>query len=380
MRVLQLTQRFPPAVGGVEAHVLHLASGLQDAGVDVAVATTDLRRDTPFERLPSGTEPFPFPVRRHRAHRLADVPHGLGVVAPSMLLDALGHSADVLHAHAYGTFPTWAGSVAHALDGAALVVTPHSDRGQDSFSKRAFDRIVPRFTVRRATRVIAVTRHEAAHLVSVGVDRERIAVIPNGVDLDEFSGTGERRVSPPRLTGLFVGRLDPTQKGLIPLVQSLALLPGSLEFRVRLVGEDWGGMGVVRDLAERLGVADRLEVVGGVSRSALLEEYARADLLLLPSTFEPFGIVLLEAMAAGLPVIGSRVGGVPEVVVDGETGLLVEPGNPADLAAAVLRLAEDADLRARFGARGRERARSYSWDVLVPRILSVYRAALEERA
>lgn len=380
MRVLQLTQRFPPAVGGVEAHVLRLAAGLRDAGVDVAVATTDLRRDVPFERLPSVVEPFPFSVRRHRAHKLADVPHGLGIVAPTMLLDALDSGADLLHAHAYGAFPMWAGSLAHALDGAGLVITPHSDRGRNSWSKRAFDRVVPHFTLRRATRIIAVSRHEADHLASLGVDPGRIAVIPNGVHLPEFVGMAERRTTHERLTGLFVGRLDPTQKGLVPLVRSLALLPPSLDFRVRLVGEDWGGLGVVRDLAARLGVVDRVEVVGAVSRSVLLEEYERADLLLLPSTFEPFGIVLLEAMAAGLPVVASNVGGVPEVVVDGETGLLVEPGNPGAIAAAVLRLVGDPGLRARLGGRGRERARSYSWDVLVPRVLAVYREALEERA
>ncbi len=379
MRVLQLTQRFPPAIGGVEDHVLHLAAGLRRSGVDVQVATTDLRRDTPFERLPPSADAYGFPVRRHRAWKFAEVPHGLGIATPSMLLDALDAHADLLHAHAYGTFPTWAGSFARSLDGAALVVTTHSDRGRRSTAKRAFDRLVPRFTLRQASRVIALTRHEAGFLASLGVEEDRIAVIPNGIDLAEFSGFPSARLPRTGVTALFAGRLDPSQKGLEFLVRALAALPRAADVRVRLVGEDWGAAGPLGGLAERLGVADRLTFVGPVPRKNLLEEYARADLFVLPSLFEPFGIVLLEAMAAGLPVVATRVGGIPEVVADGETALLVEPADAAELGAAILRLAESPERRVVLGARGRQRARAYSWDALVPRVLEVYRQAIEER-
>lgn len=379
--MLQLTQRFPPALGGVESHVYQLASGLARAGVEVEVSTTDLGRDVPFERLPADAAgPFPFPVRWHRALKFAEAPHGLGIAAPSMLLDALDHRADVLHAHAYGYFPTWVGSAAASLDGAALVITPHSDAGSPSAAKRVFNGLVPRLTLRRAARVISVTRHEAALLVSLGLEPDRIAIIPNGIDPSEFAAVPERRPVQDTVTGIFVGRIDPTQKGLDTLVRAVSLVPSSVRFHLRLVGEDWGGAKALRQLSSHLGIGDRIEFVGPVSRAELLREFARADLLVLPSRFEPFGIVLLEAMAAGLPIVASRVGGIPEVAPDGEVGLLVEPGDPADLAAALLRLAEGPALRSRLGAAGRQRARSYSWDVLIPRVLAVYREALEERA
>ncbi len=380
MQVLQLTERFPPAIGGVESHVQGLAFALLRAGVHVQVATTDLRRSLPFERLPRHMEGFPFPVRRHRAIRLAELPHGLGIVSPAMLLDALDGSADVLHAHAYGHFPSWAAALAETLDGSTLVVTPHSDAGQPSFSKSVFDGIVPLFTLRRAARVIALTGHEASRLADLGIDKDRIAVIPNGVDLAEFADLPPLRGRNPPTTGLFVGRLDLSQKGLEPLVQSLANLPRSSDFHLRIVGEDWGAADRIRRLAKRLGVEDRLSLVGPVDRPELVREYAQADLLVLPSVFEPFGIVLLEAMAAGLPVIASRVGGIPEVVEEGVTGLLVEPSDPESLAAAIVRLVESPDLRARLGVRGRDRARAYAWAVLAPRILDVYRDAIQERA
>ena len=379
LRVLQLTQRFPPAIGGVEEHVLHLSRGLRQAGVDVEVVTTDLRRDIPFERLPPSGDAYGFPVRRHRARKFAEVPHGLGIAAPAMLLDALASRPDVLHAHAYGSFPTWAASLARSLDGATLVITPHSDRGGPTLSKRTFDRIAPRFTLRRAARVICLTRQEAHHLVTLGVDEDRIAVIPNGVDLGEFHDLADHRDAGLGTTGLFVGRLDSSQKGLGILVRALAALPHAAGLRLRLVGEDWGASEALLRLASRHGVRDRLALVGPVPRAHLLREYARADFLVLPSLFEPFGIVLLEAMAAGIPVVASRVGGIPEVVVDGDTGLLVEPGDAEALASAMLRLAESPALRARLGTRGRKRACSYAWDHLVPRILAVYREAAEER-
>src|SRR5437879_13600193 len=97
MRVVQLTQRFPPAIGGVESHVYHLAMGLAKADVPTEVFTTDLQRDTPFQRLNGDSLSLPFPVRRFRVTRLPDVPHSLRIVAPSMDLAALPANTHVFH-------------------------------------------------------------------------------------------------------------------------------------------------------------------------------------------------------------------------------------------------------------------------------------------
>ncbi len=379
MRVLQLTQRFPPAIGGVEEHVLHLARKLREDGVDVRVATTDLRRDVPFERLPPSKESHPFPVVRCRAHKFAEVPHGLAVAAPSMLFEALDHRTDIVHAHSYGYFPTWVGSFARSLDGASLVITPHSDEGRNSLARTLFDGAVARLTLRRADRLIAISQSEARRLISLGVHEDRVVMIPNGIDLREFEGLPERKSSPETVTGLFVGRIYPRQKGLETLVRAMAYGGRGINVRIRIVGEDWGGVSSIRSLAARLGVSDRFSFCGTLPRHELVQEYARADFLVLPSLFEPFGIVLLEAMAARLPVVASRVGGIPEVVRDGESGILAEPGNPADLARAIGRLVEDAPLRHTMGERGRARVEGYSWDAIFPRFMKVYQEALEER-
>jgi len=379
MRVMQLTQRFPPAIGGVEQHVYHLAAGLARADIEVQVLTTDVLRETPFTRLPTNLESYPFPVTRVRGWKFFEAPHGLGVIAPSMIRETIRGHADLVHAHAYGHFPTFAASFGRALDGCALVITPHSDAGRRSWSKSLFDRVVPALTLKNAARIIAISDHEAAHLAGLGVSRERIHVIPNGVDLGEFARLQRAPTTHDGIVGLFVGRIDPDQKGLDTLVRALALLPRSVPIRIRLVGEDWGGTEPLRSLARRLEVADRLVFVGKLGRPALLEEYARAQFFVLPSVFEPFGIVLLEAMAAGLPVIASRVGGIPEIVQEGQTGMLVEPGNPGALAGSLLRLCHDEGLRRAMARGAREQVTRYDWGLLVPRILSVYTEALEPR-
>lgn len=380
LRVLQLTQRFPPALGGVEDHVLRLAKGLHAAGVDVEIATSDLLQDVPLVRLDASSDSYPFRVTRYRGIKIADVPHGLGIISPGMLLGTLSREAEVFHAHAYGYFPTWVAALARRLEGPAFVITPHSDAGRPSWSKRVYDQVVPRMTLRAASRVIALTHREAIHLESLGVRRERIAVIPNGVDLKEFKHLPTAHPSSPHVTALFVGRLDPDQKGLESLLRALAVVPPETDLHLRLVGADWGGGARVRSWASRFGVQDRITLVGAVTRDRLLDEYARADLLVLPSLFEPFGIVLLEAMAAGLPVVASNVGGIPEVVEEGATALLVPPGDPHGLAEALQRVASDDALRREMGRRGRTRVQAFSWAGLVPRIMRVYDEALAEAA
>jgi len=145
-----------------------------------------------------------------------------------------------------------------------------------------------------------------------------------------------------------------------------------------VIGEDWGGVASLRSLARVLGVEGQVMLRGPLPRNEVLRAYGSSDALVLPSLFEPFGIVLLEAMAAGLPVVASRVGGIVDVVEDGKTGLLVPPRNPQALADAIGRLVSDPPLRRRMGDAGRAKVPAYSWERLIPRILEVYQEAIVE--
>jgi len=365
-------------LGGVETHVYQLALGLAMTGVSTEVFTTDLLTDTPLRRLKGGLPTVPFPVRRFVARKFAEIPHGLGILAPSMALALLEETPKVVHAHAYGYFPVLAGGFAERIRRVPLVVTAHSDRGGDSVSKRLFDWAIPPFTLRRAHRVIALTAGEASNLQRLGIDPGRIRIIPNGIDLNEFENVPVQRGSDGELTILFVGRCYPRQKGLEYLVRAIQLLPSRHKVRLKIVGEDWGGVLSLRALARALAVEDQVTFTGPLPRRDVIRAYGSSDIFVLPSLFEPFGIVLLEAMASGVPVVASRIGGIAEVVQDGETGLLVPPGNSQALAEALGRLISDPSLRSRMGEAGRLRAAAYSWDILLPRILKVYEEAIGE--
>jgi type III pantothenate kinase len=375
LQVVELTQRYFPALGGVERHVRELATGMSEAGVAVEVVTSDLRRDRPFSRLPGGPDHSAFPVRRHRALRALPAPHGLGIVSPGMLVDALARRPGILHAHAFGYFPTWVGRLARFARRGPLIVTPHYDGEK---GPRLYARAVAWATLLPADRVIALTGREADALTVLGVDRDRIRIIPNGISPVDFLPARARDPAARPVTALYVGRIEPEQKGLEDLLRAMALISSPDALSLRVVGEDWGGERRLRDLARDLGITRRIAWTGSVSEEAKRTEYAAADLLVLPSRFEPFGIVLLEAMAAGLPVVATRVGGIPEVVVDGITGRLVPPRDPAALAEALQALASDPSLRSRLGRSGQERAQAFSWAMLLPRFLALFREVAEE--
>jgi glycogen synthase len=372
MRVVEVTQRYPPALGGVEIHVEAIAHGLRARGHSVEVVTTDLARERPFTRVSGPAADGGVPVRRHRAFRTLPAPHGLGIIAPGMALDVLSLRADVVHAHAFGVAPTWFASFARRLRATPLVIETHADAGRGTSGSRAYARAVARLTLRAADRVVVQTHLEESLLRSLGVDPDHLALIPDGIDLSEFSGDPDRPRSDEGPTLLFVGRLSTEQKGLEPLVRGFAAVPPDLGLRLRMVGQDWGGQPLVERLAQELGVADRVTLTGPLPRAQLLREYARADMFVLPSLFEPYGIVLTEAMAAGLPIVASRVGGIPEVVTEGENALLCPPDDAAALAAAFERLTKDPSLRTRLGRAGVVRVQRFAWTRVLPQWIALF--------
>ncbi len=373
MRLLELTQRYPPALGGVESHVERLALELARAGVDVRVSTSDLLREEPLARLDPSTPRATPSLRRHRAFRLLPLPGEVGLVTPGMLRDLWAPSGwDAIHAHAFGRFPVWLAALARRSPRPPLVVTCHSDEGRGTTAGRWYARVFAHLALGRADRVVALTRHEADYLGGLGVPRDLLTVLPNGVDLEEFRDLPERDWSADTRTVLFVGRLSLPQKGIPTLLRAVGKIAGTVRLELRIVGEDGGGRAPLQRLASELGINSRVVFTGPLTRSDLLAEYARAHLFVLPSEFEPFGIVLLEAMAAGLPVVATRVGGIPEVVAEGRTADLVPPRDVSGLASALERQLREVPRSIAFGAAGRERAQGFSWAHLAPRYLRLF--------
>jgi glycosyltransferase involved in cell wall biosynthesis len=237
----------------------------------------------------------------------------------------------------------------------------------------------------RVAHVIATCTDEVSELQRLGLAEGRASVIPCGVDVDHFTPEGPktpRGAHEHRL--LVIGRLVP-RKGVGNVVEALVELPDAeLVVAGGPAGERLGQDPHVErlgKLAARLGVTDRVDFVGGVTRDDVPALMRGSDVVVTVPWYEPFGIVPVEAMACGRPLVGSAVGGLLDTVVPGETGELVAPRDPGALAQALRRLLDDPARRAAYGAAGRRRAVArYGWDRVVARTEDVYRSVVLDGA
>jgi glycosyltransferase involved in cell wall biosynthesis len=226
-----------------------------------------------------------------------------------------------------------------------------------------------RLAYREALHVICVGRALRERAISCGARPEAVTVIPNGIDVDEIAGMSHPSAG--RQAGceiLYVGRLS-VEKGVDVLIRSMAQL-GGVPRRLRIVGSG-PELGRLEALSAELGVRHQVEFVGAVPRQALAAFYATADLVVLPSLADAQPVVSLEAQVSGIPVIGSAVGGIPDVVEHGFNGLLVPPGEPSALAEAIRALDADPSLRARMASNALQKARCYTWPSMLERFEAV---------
>lgn len=227
-----------------------------------------------------------------------------------------------------------------------------------------------RRAARSAHRVIVTSEYSRRVVQKLyGVAAGRIAVVPEGIDLETWSRLPEPDPRSARPVILNVARQYP-RKNTATLLRALPRVVEAVpDVRLRVVG---GGpeLPALRRLAGRRDLADAVRFVGPIEDSeALRREYASASVFCLPTLQEGFGIVFLEAMAAGLPIVAGRAAAVPEVVPDGEVGVLVPPRDGRALAEALVRLLRDSDARRRLGRRGRRRVREFAWPRIADRFL-----------
>jgi D-inositol-3-phosphate glycosyltransferase len=240
---------------------------------------------------------------------------------------------------------------------------------------------------RGADRIVCASQHEK-HLLErlYGADPDRIAVVPCGVDLDLFKPADKE--SARKALGftdehiiLFVGRIEPL-KGLDILISAAAQLEHDPHVYVLIVGGDNRSQAQVDELqglASGLGIGQRVCFLGAVDHEKLPLFYNAADVLVMPSFYESFGLVALEAMACGTPVVASRVGGLTSAVSDGETGYLVSWRCAEPFAERLDLLLENEDLRRNLGQAAREAMKRFRWANVAEAIDNLYRELLADR-
>jgi glycosyltransferase involved in cell wall biosynthesis len=391
VKVAQISTRYPPGPGGVERHVAEVASRLGTRGHTVEVYTSDLYREFPLQRLP------PTVPREERApfgsvHRIPvwSLPGELHYPFFRGLGAALARDRpDIVHAHTFGTNQVAVARRHRGRTGTPFVLTAHFHPiwsihgGWLRHRIRGFyDHRLAGPVVAAAARVILQTREEERLLRSLGFPLPPVEIIPPGYAPlpapPEGPAAFHDRYEIPGPFGLFVGRLA-SNKGLVELVQAFAVVAReNSEAHLVLVGEDGGMRATVAARVRGLGLAPRVHLLGHVGdESMLAAAYREASFTVLASEYESFGLVLLESLAQGTPVIASRVGGIPELIEDDRSGLLVPPGQVPPLAEAMRRLWNDDSLARRLGKHGRtEVVPRYTWERVVDRLETVYREVL----
>ena len=315
--------------------------------------------------------------------------------------------ASLVHSHTWYT--AMAGFVAKQLWDVPLVVTVHSLeplrpwKAEQLGNGYHLSSWMERTALESADAVIAVSKETREDVLRhFDISPERIHVIHNGIDLDEYRpaagthGIERHGIDPSQPYVLFVGRIT-RQKGIFHLLDAVPQIDPRLQVVFDSSTADTPE--IRRQMAERVAeVSARREGVFWIQemvpREELIQLYSHAAVFCCPSVYEPFGIINLEAMACETAVVASKVGGIPEVVVDGETGLLVdphlkpgtwEPENPEeyarDLARAIDRVALDPELQARFGRNGRRRVEDhFSWHAIALQTLDLYRSLVTDSA
>lgn len=366
-----------PAVGPVG--VLHVINGEFYAGAErvqglLADALSDFGYRTHFVCLKQGEfqralEQGPHPVQLAVMRSRADVVGRARAIAQH----ARATGCRLLHSHTPRS--ALVAALASYWSGLPLVHHVHSPTSRDSAHRlrNAVNAAVERAVLGRAQRLLPVSQSLAQYLREHGYPADRIVTIPNGVAVEPGPAVSVPH-RPGRLTIGTVALFRP-RKGIEVLLRALArLVRDGLDVQLLAVGpfETAEYERSVKTLCRELGIDSRVSWPG--FRRDVTAELRRMDLLALPSLFgEGMPMVVLEAMAVGLPVVGTRVEGVPEVIREGIEGVLVEPGDEVALAGAVARLAAEPQALARMGAAGRQRQREvYSDQAMARRVAEVY--------
>ncbi len=401
-KVALFSKEYPPYVyGGAGVHVEYLSRALAKL-IEVEVRCFGDQRVVEGKLAVRG-----YPQWEETA-RDTD-PRFVGAVdalARSLVMakDRLG--ADLVHCHTWYT--DMGGVLASQLWGVPYVLTIHSleplrpwkvEQLGNAYHLSAW---MERTAIEQADAIVAVSRETRDDVLRLfDVKPERVHVIHNGIDPEEYRPVEARDaltrygIDPERPFLLFVGRIT-RQKGIIHLVNAIPAIDPDLQVVLCAGAPDTPEIGremeesVAKVATGRPGVIWVREMV---PRADTIQLYTHAAVFCCPSVYEPFGIINLEAMACETAVVASAVGGIPEVVVPGETGLLVDPKlkpgtfDPADpavfsagLAAAVNRLAGDPGLRERFASNGRQRVLAhFSWDAIAHSTLDLYRSLVGAR-
>jgi len=401
MKITLLTNEYPPHIyGGAGVHVDYLSrelANLEGGKHEIQILCFGDQKEHGGTKVVEGICPsFDFPFQDTRHEKLLDtLSRNIGMVGSVK-------ETDIVHCHTWYTH--LAGCLIKQTLDVPLVLTTHSLEPDRPWKEEQLGPAygastwLERTAYQNADGVIAVSQsmEKRAHEL-YEVPSEKIRIIPNGIDVNQYQPRANPslltsyRIKPDKPFLIFVGRIT-RQKGIIHLVNAIQSISAGIQIVLCAGAPDTEEIG--REMEEKVKKAQTQtsnEIIWlrqWVPKSDLITLYSHASLFVCPSVYEPFGIVNLEAMACGTPVVASAVGGIPEVVIHGETGLLVpfeprdtlhqEPKNPEqfskDLADTINRLLLSPEKLKKMGLKSRERIEKYySWKRIARQTLEFYK-------
>ena len=389
MRVLMLASEYPPAkVYGLGRAVHDLSRALAARGTEVHVLSNSIGgrdQEVVMEGVAVHRINFPSPPEPPDPTSCVVQFNVCLIERAHQLLPEMG-AIDIVHAHDW-LVALAAESIARRLQ-LPLVTTIHDTAIGKNFGRldqrQQYVALTERWLVATSQRIVACSQFVKGELIDhYAADESRLEVIPCGVDtalyqtpvnLPAFRSVFAR---PQEKLVLYVGRLD-REKGVDVLIRAFdKLTPREAVLRLVLVGEGQAKPGL-QELVGSLGLADVVTFLGYVALPALGAIYQSAELVVVPSLYEPFGLVALEAMAAARPVIASDAGGLAEIVTDEQTGLRVWAGDVDAVASAVTRLLEDREFASQLARRGQQWASTeFSWDRVAELTQACYETVLD---
>ena len=370
MKILQVSAYFPPFLGGSEGYCYQLSKRLAARGHQVTVLTSKLDRNTNTREMMDG-----FTVWRQPC---------LGVFwgmnpATFILNKLLSQEFDIVHSHSYIFLTSNQAALARNLVKTPLVLHLHggldaraltsdfSTRFKFHLKKRIYDQTLGRWTAQASDALASVSRRDLQLAKELWhINKEKLNWVPNAVDPVTFNGNNHND----GLNVVFVGRLEPW-KGIRTFLEVADIIRTKRNDVSFVIAGDGSLSQYVREFSRTHGIKH----LGQVPHSLVPAILHESSVLVLPSYMEGLPTVCLEALASGVPVVASRVGGTSEVVIDGETGYLFDPGNARSCAEGALRLLSDEKLRVRMGEEGRKLVvGDYNWETVLGKIEGIYEA------
>ena len=381
LRVCLISKQFPPGVGGAETYAHELANGLAERGHNVDVFTqwinspdekADVHENVSVHRICKARRKlvtfetlwFSFTARREIDFEAYDIVHGTMMPASTVAVTAFNDMEMPVVLTSHGT------SIGEAK--AVALETP-----ADYLLKYFFhpmNVVMDYVASRDADKVIAISDHAYGQLTMwYRLNEDKVEMIPHGIDTKRFYPREEQHptVNEGKTTLLYVGRLG-ARKGLDLVFRALARVDDEdVEFLIAGTGRHEE---TLRELARELEITNQVRFLGYVADEELPVLYSLADVFVLPSTYEGFGLVLLEAMACGTPVIGADAGGIPTAVENDETGLIV-PRTVENFVEAI-ELMADRSLREEYAEKAYTKTRNMSWQSVVHTVEDIYRGLI----